>query len=409
MTGMGRSVEGPVGTGRAAATDAVHAGQQEPRPEGAVVTPVYQTANYELGGEAYHDIGYIRLSTTPNHRVLGERIAALERTEAALVLGSGMAAISGSLLALLSSGDHLLVQDTLYGGTASFLQRDLPRFRIEHTVIDPQDPSGWGAHVRPTTRAVYVETLTNPLVQVADLEAVVAFARERGLVTMIDNTFASPVNFRPAELGFDLVLESATKYMNGHSDIVAGSVAGRADLVQRVKLIQDHLGGALDPHAAFLLERGLKTLSVRVREQNASAGRIATLLEAHPAVSVVHYPGLKGHAQHRRAARLFDGFGGMMSFELDGGIDAAEAFTSALTIPVVAASLGGPESLVVRPAASSHAGLSPEERARSGISDALIRLSVGLEDPEDLAADLTHALADTSLTQLPTAVAAQSG
>ena len=378
---------------RAASTDAVHAGEQEPRPEGAVVTPIYQTANYELRGEDYHDIGYIRLSTTPNHRVLGERIAALERTEAALVLGSGMAAISGSLLTLLSAGDHVLVQDTLYGGTAAFLQQDLPRFRIGHTVIDPQDPSGWAASLTPTTRAMYVETITNPLVQVADLEAVVAFAREHGLVTLIDNTFASPINFRPAEIGFDLVLESCTKYMNGHSDIVAGSVAGPADLVRRVKVLHDHLGGTLDPHAAFLLERGLKTLSVRVREQNQSAGRLAALLEAHAAVSVVHYPGLASHAQHERAARLFDGFGGMMSFELEGGVDAAEAFMSALTIPMVAASLGGPESLVVRPAAAIHAGLSAEERARAGIRDDLIRFSTGLESSEDLAADFAGALA----------------
>lgn len=375
------------------ATDAVHAGEQEPRPEGAVVTPIYQTANYVLGGEDYHDIGYIRLSTTPNHRVLGERIAALEATEAALVLASGMAAISGSLLTVLSSGDHVLVQDTLYGGTASFVQHDLPRFRIEHSVIDPQDPSSWAAQLKPTTRAMYVESITNPLVQVADLEAVVAFAREHGLVTMIDNTFASPVNFRPAEIGFDLVLESCTKYMNGHSDIVAGSVAGPADLVRRVKVMQDHLGGALDPHAAFLLERGLKTLRVRVREQNASAGRLAAVLEAHAAVSEVHYPGLASHPQHERAARLFDGFGGMMSFELAGGLDAAEALIAALKIPMVAASLGGPESLVVRPAASAHAGMSAEERARSGITDSLIRMSVGLEGVEDLAADLTAALA----------------
>ena len=385
---------------RAPATDAVHAGAQQPRPEEAVVTPIYQTANYVLRGEDYHDIGYIRLSTTPNHRVLGARIAALEGTETALVLGSGMAAISGSLLTVLATGDHVLVQDTLYGGTASFLQQVLPRFGITHTVIDPQDPSSWAAQLKPATRAMYVETITNPLVQVADLEAVVAFAREHGLVTLIDNTFASPINCRPAEIGFDLVLESCTKYMNGHSDIVAGSVAGPAGLVRRVKLTQDHLGGSLDPHAAFLLERGLKTLSVRVRQQNATAGRLAALLEAHPEVSVVHYPGLESHAQHLRAARLLDGFGGMLSFELAGGIDAAEAFMAALQIPMIAASLGGPESLVVRPAAAIHAGMSAEERARAGIRDTLIRLSVGLEGAEDLAADLT-----TALSALPRAAA----
>ncbi len=377
---------------RSPATDAIHAGAQEPRPEGAVVTPIYQTANYLYHGEGYHDVGYIRLSTTPNHRVLGDRIAALERTEDALVLASGMAAISGSLLTVLSAGDHLLVQDTLYGGTASFVQQDLPRFQIGHTVIDPQNPSSWAAALTPQTRAMYVETLTNPLVQVADLESVVAFAREHGLVTLIDNTFASPINFRPAELGFDLVLESCTKYMNGHSDIVAGSVAGSAEVIRRIKVMHDHLGGALDPHAAFLLERGLKTLSVRVKQQNASAGRLAVLLEGHPSVEAVRYPGLASHAQHDRAARLFEGFGGMMALELSGGVDAAEAFMTALTIPTVAASLSGAESLVVRPAAAIHSGLPPEERARSGVSDGLIRFSVGLEGVEDLAADLSAAL-----------------
>jgi len=376
----------------ARATDAIHAGAQHPRPEGAVVTPIYQTANYLYHGEDYHDVGYIRLSTTPNHRVLGARIAALEETEAALALASGMAAISGSLLTVLSAGDHVLVQDTLYGGTASFIQQDLPRFQIGHSVIDPQEPSSWAAALTPATKAMYVETITNPLLQVADLEQVVAFAREHELVTLIDNTFASPANFRPAELGFDLVLESCTKYMNGHSDIVAGSVAGSASLVRRVKLMHDHLGGALDPHAAFLLERGLKTLVVRVSQQNASAGRLARLLEAHPAVETVHYPGLESHAQHERAARLFDGFGGMMAFELVGGVESAEAFMDALDIPVVAASLGGPESLVVRPAAAIHSGLSAEERAKSGVSEGLIRFSVGLEAIEDLEADLTAAL-----------------
>lgn len=377
---------------RSVATDAIHAGGQDPRPEGAVVTPIYQTANYEYHGEDYHDVGYIRLSTSPNHRVLGERIAALEHTEAALVLASGMAAISGSLLTVLSAGDHILVQDTLYGGTASFVQQDLPRFGIEHSVIDPQDPASWAALLQPNTKAMYVETITNPLVQVADLEAVSAFAKEHGLVTLIDNTFASPANFCPADIGFDLVLESATKYMNGHSDIVAGSVAGSAELIRRVKVLHDHLGGSLDPHAAFLLERGLKTLGVRVARQGETAGRLAAFLEGHPGVRTVHYPGLASHAQHERAARLFRGFGGMMAFELEGGVETAEAFLAAVEIPMVAASLGAIESLMVRPAAAIHSGLPPEEREKSGVTEGLIRFSVGLEDPEDLLADVSAAL-----------------
>jgi len=381
---------------RSSATNAIHAGALHPRPEGAVVTPIYQTANYEYLGEDYHDVGYIRLSTTPNHRVLGRRVAALEETEDALVLASGMAAISGTLLTVLSAGDHILVQDTLYGGTAGFVAHDLPRFQISHSVIDPQDPSSWAAAVTPQTKAIYVETLTNPLVQLADLESTAAFAKEHALVSMIDNTFASPVNFRPSSIGFDLVFESCTKYMNGHSDIVAGSVAGSADWVRRIKVMHDHLGGALDPHAAFLLERGLKTLDVRVRHQNASAERLARFLETHDAVASVSHPSLASHPQHERAARLLDGFGGMIAFKLAGGLEAAESFLAALSIPAIAVSLGGAESLMVRPAAAIHSGLSQEEREKSGISDGLIRFSVGLESVEDLEADLSAALEGVS-------------
>jgi cystathionine beta-lyase/cystathionine gamma-synthase len=211
---------------------------------------------------------------------------------------------------------------------------------------------------------------------------------------MIDNTFASPVNFRPSEIGFDLVLESATKYMNGHTDLIAGVVAGSEEMVREVKLTLDHLGGVLDTHACYLLERGLKTLPIRVREQNASALRIAAFLETHPKVARVNYPGLESHPQHQRAKRLFEGCGGMLSFELVGGVEEAKVFLGRLRIPTHAASLGGVESLAVRPAAATHGGLDPEERARSGISDSLVRFSVGLEDVEDLMWDLNQALGD---------------
>jgi cystathionine beta-lyase/cystathionine gamma-synthase len=237
-----------------------------------------------------------------------------------------------------------------------------------------------------------VETLTNPLVQMADLEAVVSFAADRSLVAIVDNTFATPVNFRPATRGFDLVLESCTKFMNGHTDIVAGSVAGSADWIRRIKATLDHLGGCLDTHTCFLLERGLKTLPIRVREHNANALAVARFLEGHPAVSRVSYPGLESHPQHERAARLLEGYGGMLSFELSGGVEAADRFLGRLTIPAVAVSLGGAESLIVRPAVAIHGELPPEERARSGITDGLIRFSVGLEDSADLIADLEQAL-----------------
>ena len=373
-------------------TRAIHAGAPRPRTEGAVVSPVFQTSTYEYSGQPYHDVGYMRLSNSPNHRVLARRIADLEGAPDALVTGSGMAAISAALLTALSAGDHILVQDTLYGGTAGLVAHDLPRWGIEHSVIDPQAPGSWSGLLRPETRAIYVETLTNPLVQLADLKAVAAFAETHGLLSMIDNTFASPVNFRPAERGYDLVLESCTKYMNGHNDIVAGSVAGSVDGIRQIKITLDHLGGSLDAHACYLLERGIKTLPMRVRRQNASAMRIASFLTEHPAVTTVHYPGLASHPQHDRAATLLDGFGGMMSFELAGGVQPAEAFLGSLTIPAVAASLGGAESLIVRPAAAVHSGLSAEERERSGVTDGLIRFSVGLEDPDDLIADIASAL-----------------
>ena len=373
-------------------TKAIHAGRIDPRLEGAITTPIFQSSTYEYHGEDYHDVGYMRLSNSPNHLVLADRIAVMEGTESALATGSGMASISAILFTVLASGDHLLVQDCLYGGTNTLLHKHFPRLNISHTPVDPQDPGSWAALVRPNTKAVYVETLTNPLIQLADLEAVSAFAKERGLVSIIDNTFASPVNFRPAEVGFDLILESATKYMNGHTDIIAGVVAGSEEMVWEIKLTLDHLGGVLDTHTCYLLERGLKTLPLRIAAHNASALRIAEFLEAHPRVARVNYPGLRSHAQHERAARLFGGFGGMLSFELEGGVDDAKAFLAKLTIPAHAASLGGAESLIVRPAAATHGGVSPEERARSGIGDTLIRFSVGLEDVEDLIEDLEQAL-----------------
>ena len=373
-------------------TTAIHAGELIPRPAGAIGTPIFQASTYEYHGEAYHDIGYMRLSTSPNHRVLGKRIAALEGSEAALVTGSGMASISAVLFTILSTGDHILVQDCLYGGTTGLLTHELARMGVTHTPIDPQDPASWATHLRPATRAIYVETLTNPLVQMADVEAVVTFARERGLVSVIDNTFASPVNFRPALLGFDVVVESCTKYMNGHTDIIAGSVAGSAERVAAVKRTLDHLGGVLDVHTCFLLERGLKTLPLRIRRHNENAMAVARFLEAHVAVERVHYPGLESHAQHERARRLLQGFGGMVSFEVRGGVEAAERFLSRLSVPALAVSLGGAESLIVRPAAAIHGDLLPEERARSGITDGLIRFSVGLEDEADLLADLERAL-----------------
>ncbi len=375
-------------------TKLIHAGEPEPRIAGAVAMPIFQSAMFEYGGEReYHDITYIRLNNTPNHLVLQKKLAALENAEAALVAASGMAAITTALLTVLSAGDHLLAQSCLYGGTHDFVTRDLKTFGISYDFIEGNSPEAWAAKLKPNTKAIYVETLSNPLLEVPDLEAVVQFAREHNLVSLIDNTFASPVNFRPPEHGFDLSLHSATKYLNGHSDIVAGVVIGRADLVERVKHRLDHLGGSLDPHACFLLHRGVKTLGVRVRFQNQSALAVARFLESHPKVVRVNYPGLESHPQHQRARRLFDGFGGMLSFELKGGVEAAERFMKNLRLPISAPSLGGVETLVTRPATTSHSGMSPEDRRRLGITDSLIRVSIGIEATEDLLADFEQALA----------------
>jgi cystathionine beta-lyase/cystathionine gamma-synthase len=374
-------------------TKLIHAGELQPRPERAVSMPIYQSSTFEYAGASdYHDVQYIRLNNTPNHTVLHAKIAALEGTEQALVASSGMAAISSTLLSLVAAGDHVIAHDGLYGGTFDLLTKDLPRLGVSCTFVDANRPETWAAHVTPRTRLFYVETITNPLVQVVALDQVARFARERGLVSIIDNTLATPINYRPVEHGFDLIVHSATKYLNGHNDIVAGVVAGRAELVAGVKHKLDHLGGSLDPHACFLLQRGLKTLAVRVRYQCQSAQELATYLSRHPRVSQVSYPGLDRHPSHARAKEWFAGMGGLMSFELADGAAAAERLFQRLEIPICAPSLGGTETLVTRPVTTSHAGLAPDVRRRQGITDGLVRLSIGLENTQDLIEDFASAL-----------------
>jgi len=374
-------------------TQLVHAGEPRPRIAGAVEMPIFQSATFEYAGEgSYHDVRYLRINNTPSQLVLHAKIAALEGAAAALVTASGMAAISTTLLAVLSAGDHLLVQDSLYGGTHELVTGELTKLGITHDFIDADRPESWPALLRPNTRAIYVEAMTNPLLRVADLEGVTQFARSHRLLSIIDNTFATPVNFRPLTVGFDLVVHSASKYLNGHADIVAGAVAGDAATIERIRHKANHLGGCLDPHAAFLLKRGLKTLALRVRYQNDSTLRIARFLEEHAAVARVHYAGLASHPRHERARRLFAGCGGVLSFELRGNAARAQEFEQRVRIPTVAPSLGGVQTLLTRPAATSHAGLPPAERQRLGISDGLLRLSVGIEATEDLIEDLRRAL-----------------
>jgi cystathionine beta-lyase/cystathionine gamma-synthase len=374
-------------------TKLIHSGEPSPLIEGAVSMPIFQSATFEYRGEQdYHALRYIRLNNTPNHDALHRKLAAIENAEAALVTSSGMAAITTTLLTLLGPGDHLLAQNCLYGGTYSLLLTEFPRLGIDIDFIDGNTPEAWLRMLKPRTKVIYVESITNPLIDVANLPAIVEFARAHQLIAVIDNTFASPINFRPPEWGFDLSLHSGTKYLNGHSDIVAGAVIGRAALIDQIKRKLALFGGSLDPHACFLLQRGMKTLAVRVRHQNDTALKMAHFLEAYPAVERVNYPGLPAHPNHHRARELFDGYGGMLSFELHGGVDVAEKFISRLNLPIAAPSLGGVESLITRPATTSHSGLTPEERRRAGISDHLIRLSVGLEAADDLIDDFKQAL-----------------
>jgi cystathionine beta-lyase/cystathionine gamma-synthase len=374
-------------------TALIHAGELDQHVEGALILPIFQSSTFEYTGQtSYADLRYIRLNNTPNHQVLHEKLACLEGAEAALVTGSGMAAISATLLTVLSAGDHLLAQNTLYGGTYDFLTHDFGSLGLSFGLIDATSPETWNARLTPQTKAIYVESVSNPLMQVADLTAVVAFARQHNLVSIIDNTFLTPLFYRPLEEGFDLVVHSATKYLNGHSDLVAGTVAGSSMWIKQINARLMHLGGSLDPHACFLMHRGLKTLALRMRQQHSSALAIAEFLDQHPEVCRVYYPGLTTDPYHQRAAEIFDGYGGMLSFELDGGKEQARHTLQRLQLATDAPSLGGVESLATRPVTTSHSGLSPEAQRQQGITDGLIRFSVGIEAAEDLIDDLKQAI-----------------
>jgi len=374
-------------------TKLIHAGEPKKRYGGAVSMPIFQSSTFEFGGQTdYHDLKYIRLNNTPNHIVLHEKLAALEGAEAALVTASGMAAISASFLTFLKSGDHFLAHESLYGGTHDLINKDFPDLGIECDFIDGCDPNGWEEKLRLETKLIYVETITNPLLDVPDLNAVVAFAKKNNLLSLIDNTFASPVNYRPIQNGFDLSLHSATKYLNGHTDIVAGAVIGSKELVTQVRHKLNHLGGALDPNACFLMHRGMKTLGLRMERQNFNSLEVAKFLDGHPRVAKVNHPGLESSGSYDRANELLDGTSGMVSFEIDGSVEDANLFMSHLDLFINTASLGGVESLVTRPVQTSHSGMAPEERMAAGIKDELIRLSIGIEDAEDLIGDLGQAL-----------------
>jgi len=374
-------------------TKLIHAGEPKPRIDGAINVPIFQSSTYEYAGEgSYHDVRYLRLSNTPNHLALHKKLAALEGAEAALVTSSGMSAITTALLTFLKAGDHLLAHNTLYGGTADFVNNELPRYGIERDLIDATNPSDWESKLKPNTKVIYVETITNPIMDVPELGKIVEFAKTHELISMIDNTFASPVLYCPVVQGFDLSLHSCTKYINGHSDIVAGAVIGSADYLDQVTKKLNHLGGSLDSNACFLLHRGVKTLALRMNKQCENAMLIAPFLENHPQLKKVNYPGLESNSSFERAKEHLCGFGAMLSFEIDGDVDQADQFINHLQYAIKAPSLGGVETLVTRPVTTSHALMDKAERKVAGISDTLIRYSVGIEAADDLIADLQQAL-----------------
>jgi cystathionine gamma-synthase len=379
-------------------TSAVHGGASLDKKNGPLATPIYQTSTFEVTDMAEQvratptDSFYTRYGN-PTNSAAERAIAELEGVDAALLFASGMAAITTSILALVKSGDHIVAQRDIYGGTFRFLTQWLPKFGIETTFVDTNDIGEHERAIRPNTKLLYVESPTNPTVRVVDLEKIAALARKHGLMTAIDSTFATPINCRPAEWGIDLVLHSGTKYFGGHADIMCGVVAGRHDLIEQIHHARTTLGGCMDPHAAFLLLRGIKTLAVRVERQNESALQIAEFLSRHGKVRRVHYPLLKGHPDYAVAGKQMAGGGGVLSFEVEGsGADACRV-AEALSLFTLAPSLGGVDSLVTIPVLTSHYLIDPAVLKTMGVTEQMIRLSVGIEHVEDLIGDLEKALA----------------
>jgi cystathionine beta-lyase/cystathionine gamma-synthase len=373
-------------------TTAIH-GIPRRRPDWTPVAPsVVQSSTFTNPVGSEEEVLYTRYGNTPNQVALAAKYALLEGAEAALFCGSGMAATALAHLAVLRPGDHLVSSRWIYGGTRRLFDQELARLGMELTYVDPDQPRQWRKAVRKTTRAIFVETPTNPLMRVLDLTPIAHTAREFGLALLVDATFASPINFRPLEHGADVVITSATKYLNGHSDVVAGAVAGSASLIEEVQRLLRLWGPAIDPHTAWLVDRGMRTLAVRVERHNANGLAVARWAESHPAFSRVHYPGLPSHPDHRHARTVLSGFGGMVGLELKGGVRAAERLLKRLRMIAHAPSLAGVESLVSEPRLTSHKDLGPEGRAAIGIPDGFLRLSCGLEDPDDIIGDLAQAV-----------------
>lgn len=376
---------------RGIATKAIH-GEPHPKPVNSpVVSPIYQSTTFANPIGSTEGVLYTRYGNTPNQLAIGRRLAALEGAEGALFLGSGMGATAMAHLAVLHPGDHLLSSEWIYGGTRKLFAEEFHRLGIDVSYVDPSDPRNWRRQLKKTTRAVFVEAVTNPVVRVVDIDYLATFCRELGISLLVDSTFATPVNCRPLEHGADIVIHSATKYLNGHSDVIAGAVVGDQPVVDEVRRLMSLWGPAIDPHQAWLVERGLKTLVVRMERHNSNGLTFARWAAGQPAVAEVFYPGLEQHADYEIAQNLLDGYGGMVSLVLEGGAEATETVAKNLRLATHAPSLGGTETLVSIPRFTSHAGLSADELAAQGISEGLMRISLGIEDVEDIIADFEMA------------------
>ncbi len=370
-------------------TICTHVGEIKDEQFKGATSPLYMSSSYE-----YEDVDvkrYPRYFNTPNQEGLSKKVAALEKTESALIFGSGMAAVSTTMLAFLHKGDHVVLQQTLYGGTFNLVTEQFKKFGIEYSFTKGFSASDFEAEIRDNTKVIYVETPSNPLMLITDLTMISNLAKPRGIVTMIDNTFASPINQNPVDFGIDIMIHSATKYMGGHSDICAGAVAASEAHIQQIWNMAKNLGGSLSDYTVWLLERSIKTMALRVKAQNRNAKRMAKWLKKHPLVSKVYYPGLKDHPDYEIAKKQMRGYTGMLSFELIESVD-AELFMKSLNLIKQSMSLAGVESTILSPAKTSHALLTPEERMEQGIADGLVRFSVGIEEKKDLVADIEQAL-----------------
>lgn len=373
-------------------TTAIHGGAAPPAPGTGISAPLVQSVNFAQETGTSEGLLYTRYGNTPNAERVQRRLALLEGSEEALVLSSGMGATACAMLALLRSGDHLVSSSWIYGGTRKLFTEDLVGMGIEVTLVNPLEPRAWRKALKKNTRAIFLESPVNPTCRVLELASLQNLVHNEGIALVVDSTFASPVNFRPIEHGVDVVIHSATKYLNGHHDILAGVVCGNEPFIDEVRRKMMVWGQAPDPFACWLLERGLKTLDVRVKRQNENAMQIAEWCSKRSEIAKVHYPGLPTHPDHEIAKSMLDGFGGMLGIEIKGAGPAAIRFAQALKLFAYAASLGGVDSLVIEPRYSSHEHMTSEERARIGIPDGFLRMSIGIENVEDLIADIEQAL-----------------